>query len=104
MELINNKSNHFSLVVGSFNLKFVPVLADILTNEYGYNTFDRPVLGNEFIAWDMSKGKSMISICQSSGELLQIQSLSSKGDSLLKNLLVRLPAIIIDSKYDEFRT
>mgnify|MGYP007059940041 CR=1 FL=1 len=104
MELIENKRNHLILVVGSFGYKFVPVLADIISNGFGYNTYDRPVMGSEFVAWDMVKGNSMISICQNGNKPLQIDSLCSAGDSLLKKLKEQLPPIVKDQKYDEFRT
>ncbi|MEJ2762402.1 hypothetical protein VV869_00140 [Photobacterium sp. MCCC 1A19761] len=104
MELIDNKSNHLSLIVGQFGFKFVPVFAEIISSKYGYHTYDKPVVGTEFVAWDMIKGKSMISICHNGGRPLQIDSLCSTGDMLLKKLQEQLPTIVKDAKYDEFRT
>lgn len=63
MELIENKRNHLSFVVGTFGYKFVLVLADMISNGFGYSTYNRPVVGSDFVVWDMVKGSSMISIC-----------------------------------------
>ena len=46
MELVENKRNHLSLIVGSFDIKFVPVIVEIISREFGYKTYDRPSIGS----------------------------------------------------------
>ena len=77
---------------------------EIISREFGYKTYDRPSIGSEFVAWDMVKDNSMISISLNGGKPLRIDSLCSAGDSLLRTLQGQLPVIVKDSKYDEFRT